>query len=305
MATDNSLRSYGDTTIREDVMPLVEILTAKEHSILNKLSKVKAIATVHETMTDELETPGSNAVAEDGDYTNKVRTTPTRLVNIIEHVAVPFRVSRTQTLIQHYHGENELARQTKKAMMEWHNSAEFDLVRSTLVSGVSGTAPKMSGIIEAVSQSTNHTAHNSGTAWSASILKALMSDNWDNSNGDVATDLYMGSFLRDKTDDFSNKSDKYGITRVKEIIETVDVYETGLGRVAVHPHRYVQQSGDATARILAINPDKLNVAMLESTFVDTGLARSGDYEARAIVGKLTLGVKNKDSNWYADGFDKD
>ena len=110
------------------------------------------------------------------------------MINIIENVAIPFRVSRTQQAIQHYQGENELSRQTTKALKEWGNDAEFDLVRATLTSGASGTAPKLSGIIEAISKSTNHTSHSSGTVWDVTILDGLMKDNWDNSSGDVATD---------------------------------------------------------------------------------------------------------------------
>ncbi|MEA1925853.1 MAG: hypothetical protein U9M90_01225, partial [Patescibacteria group bacterium] len=80
------------------------------------------------------------------------------------------------------------------------------------------------GLIEAISKSTNCTAQTSGTVWSASILKGLMKANWDNSNGDVATDLFMGSYLKDITDDFTNKTNVVadGVNE-KRIITAVDV----------------------------------------------------------------------------------
>lgn len=306
MATDEILRTYGDSSRKEDVLGIIEILTATENSILNKLGKTKAIDMVHITLTDTLRTTATRAVGEGADYTALALTTPTRVQNVVEHVAVPFKVSRAQQKIEHYHGDNELARQTKKALLEWHNAAEFDLVRSTLVSGASGTTPKMSGIIQAISKSTNYTSHNSGTAWSASILKGLMVANWDNSNGDVATELYMGSFLKDKTDDFTTKTNVVNYsTDQKTIVQTTTNFETGFGKVSIYPHRYVQQSGDATARVLGIRPEKLKVAYLEAPYIDTGLARSGPYDFRAVVGYLTLETRNQDSNFYADGFDKD
>ena len=167
MATDNILRSYGDSAAKEDVvMNAVEILTAKEVQIMNMLGKTDAIATVHEYLTDTLQTAQSRATAEGADYTALALTTPSRLTNIVQKVTIPFKVSRP------------------------------DLVRSTLVSGASGTIPKMSGIIEATSKGTNHTSHTSGTAWDATILEGLMKDNYDNSNGDVSTDIFMGAFLR-------------------------------------------------------------------------------------------------------------
>jgi hypothetical protein len=162
----------------------------------------------------------------------------------------------------------------------------------------------MMGICQAISKSTNTSAHTSGTAWSASILKGLMKDNWNNSNGDVATDLFMGSYLKDKTDDFTNKSTivSNGVN-TKEIVTVVDVFETGLGKVKVHPHRYVQVSGtDATGRVLGIRPEKLKVAFLEKPYVDKGLARLGPYDPEAIVGSFTLETRNQDSNFFYTGF---
>ena len=73
----------------------------------------------------------------------------------------------------------------------------------------------------------------------------------------------------------------------------------------IHKHRYIQQSGDATGRVLAIRPEKLAVAFLEMPMIDTGLARSGPYDFRAVAGSHTLETRNQDSCWYADGFDID
>jgi len=306
MATDNILRTYSDESRKEDVLGLVEILTPKENWFVRNLRKGKVTDTIVSTLTDTLETAASGAVNETGDYTAAALTTPSKLTNLVEIVAKPFKVARTQNQIEKYTNENELRRQTTKKLAEWGNSAEFDIVRSTLVSGASGTTPKMSGIIQATSKSSNHTTQSSGTVFSASILKGLMKANWDNSNGNVATDIFMGSFLSDAMDDFTNKS--YTVvngTNEKTIVNSIDLYETGLGKVRKHTHRYIQQSGDATGRILAVNPQYLELGYLQKPFIDTGLARSGDYDFRAIVGKLTLRVRNQDVHWFADGYDKD
>lgn len=298
--------TYQDSTLKPDVLSLVEILTARENWFLNNLGKAVSRSTVHQTQTDTLRTAASAAVTEEGDYTALARTTPTLVPNVVEIVAIPFVVTRTQQQVQHYHEKNELARQTTKALMDWGNAAEFDLVRSTLTSGASGTAPKMDGIIRGISKSTNYTLQTSGTAFDATVMRDLMKNNYDNSNGDVATDIFVGSFLSDAIDSFTNKS--YNVvtgTNIRTIIKTVDVFETGLGKVRKHVHRYVSQSGDANARILGVRPEKLKIAYLQRPFIDTGLARSGDYDKRAVVGKLTLEILNQDSCFFADGFDKD
>lgn len=308
MASDAILRTYGDVSAKEDVvLNAIEILTAKETQIFNMLGKTTAINTVHSYLVDTLMTAASLAVEEAADYTATANTTPTRLTNIVEVIAKNFKVSRTQQDISHYHGEDELTRQSQKALMDWGNAAEFDLVRSTLASGVSGTAPKFNGIIAAISKSTNTTAHTSGTVWSASILDGLMKANWDNSNGEVATDLFLGSFLRAATDNFTQKSNVVvnnpgGQT---QIVRTVSTYETAFGTLRIHTHRYLQATTDATGRVLAIRPEKIKIAFLKKPYIDTGLARSGDYDNRAVVGKFTVEVRNQDSNFFASGFDKD
>jgi len=307
MATDEILRSYGDYSAKEDVLGLIEILTAKEVSIHNQLGKTTASGTVHETLVDTYDTAGTLAKAEGADFSNTALTTPTRLTNIVEEVAKRYSVTKVQRAVDKFQSQDELARQRAKAMVDFANAVEYDLVRSTLVSGASSaTAAKMKGIIQAVSKSTNHTSHNSGTVWSASILKGLMKANWDNSNGEVATDLYMGSFLKNATDDFTNKTGiTYDGVGEKRIVMAVDIFETGFGRVVVHAHRYIQVSGtDTTGRVLGIKPEKLKVAyLIRPQIID--MPASGAYDAEAVYGAMTLEVRNQDSNFYADGFDID
>lgn len=303
MAADIILRTYGDVSAREDVvMNSIEILTAKETQIYNMLGKTTAINTIHAYLVDTLRTAASQAVEEAADYTALTNSTPSRLTNIVELIAVPFKVSRTQQDITHYQGQNELQRQTEKALMDWANAAEFDLVRSTLTSGASGTAPKMNGIIAGISKSNTYTSHTSGTVWSSSILDGLVQSNWDNSNGNVPTELFMGSILRKNTDYFTQKTNVVVNANVPDIIKTVSTYTTAFTTMRVHTHRYVQQSSDATGRVLALNPEKLKVAVLRAPYMDTTLARSGDYDVRSVIGKFTLEVRNQDDNFYADGF---
>lgn len=303
-ATTNQLLSYGDRARVESVLDLVEVLTPRENWFLRNLGHVSARDAVHISLTDTLAAAASQAVAEEGDLTPLSRTTPTRLTNFVEKIAVPYTVSTTQMLIDHYSNTDELTRQRTKAMAEWGNAAEFDIVRSTRTSGVSGTVPKMDGILTAISKSTNTSALNSGTALTAAILENFMIDNWSNSNGDTATDVFVGSFLRDVIDGFTQKSNTI-VTVDAHIIDTaVDVYNHSTGRVNIHLHRFVQQSSDATGRLLGVRPEKLKLAYLrEPTRVD--LATQGDYKFEAIIGDLTLEIRNQDSNFFYTGIDKD
>jgi hypothetical protein len=312
LVTDEYLRSYGDTNIKADVVGLIEILTAKETWFLNNLGKTTAIATVHINQTDTLKTANSQAVEEAADLTILATTTPSQLINVVEQIAVPFAVSFTQQLVQHYSGTNELARQSQKALADWGNAAEFDLLRSTLVSGASGTVPKMNGVITAISKSTNTTVHSSGTALAASIINGLVKENYDQSNGNLATDLFVGSFLRNVIDGFTQKSNSLVQIPSSTIDNMIDVFQTSFARVNVHVHRYVQSSttaagllgADVTGRLLAVRPETLKIAYLQRAYMQD-LATVGPATKKAVVGNLTLEVRNQDSNWVATGFDID
>lgn len=308
MAADKILRTYGDSSKEQDVAPLVEILSPKENWLLNNLPKGKVTDTVVSTMTDTLASAGSQAVAESGDYTNLARTTPTLLNNIVELVAIPFRVSRTQREISKYTDQDEGARQLSKGVIEWSNAAEFDLLRSTLTSGASGTTPKVSGIIEATSKSTNHTTETSTTQFTVSVLKGLMQNCWDNSNGVVPTDILVSSQIADGMDDFTAKSQVlYESGSERRLVNAIEVFETGLGVVRRRIHRYVVQAvgtTDSHERVMAINPEYLEIGYLREPYLDKDLQRGGDYDAFAVVGKFTLRVRNQDVHFFADGYKK-
>lgn len=304
MAIASALLTYGDLSKREDVvLNAIEILTAEENSIQNLLGKTKAINMVHSFLVDTLATPASLAVAQGTDFSLATLSTPTRLTNIVEEIAKAILVTRPEEMVQSYSGENELSRQTVKSLKDWGNALEFDLVRSTLVSGVSGTVAKMSGILQAISKSTNYTLQTSGTVFSASILDALMGNNWNNSNGDVATDLFASAAMRRTIDTFAQKTNVVvNANPISAIVKTVSTYDTSMGSLFVRKHRYLAIVGtDANSRVLGLRPEKLKVAYLDMPFIKP-LAEGGAYSKKAIYGSCTLEVRNQDSNFFADGY---
>lgn len=304
MALTNTLQTYGDSSKREDVvLNAVEILTAQENQIQVALGKTRVINMVHSYLTDTLRTAASAAVEQATDFTAGAKTTPSRLTNIVEEIAIPFRVSRPEEMAQSYTGINEVDRQTTKALKDFGNALEFDLIRSTLVSGISGTAAQMQGLEVNISKSTNTTAQTSGTVFSATILDAFMGNAWDNSNGDVPTDLYVGSVLRRVVDTFVQKTNQVvnNPSGPQVIVRTISTFETSMGTIQVHKHRYVQQSGDATGIVLALRPEKHKVAYLDMPFIKQ-LAESGAYSFRTVYASLTVETHNQDSNFFATGY---
>lgn len=304
MAITGALQTYGDVSKREDVvLNAIEILTAEENSVQAALGKTTAINMVHSYLVDTLLTAGSLAVEQGSDFTLAGLTTPTRLTNIVQEIAKAFLVTIPEEKVQSYANINELDRQLSKALKDWGNALEFDLVRGTLASGISGTVATMNGIITGISKSTNTTAQTSGTVFSASVLDGLMQSAWTSSNGDVPTDLYVGGIMRRVVDNFVQKNNIVvnNASGGPTIVRTVSTYETSMGTLSVHKHRYVQQAADATARVLAIRPEKLKVAYLSMPFVKQ-LAENGAYNKKAVYGSCTLEIHNQDSNFFASGF---
>lgn len=299
MAADNYIRSFGDVSIREDVLGAIETLTAVENAFLTKLGKTDAIATTHAVLTDTLRTAQSRAVAEGADATILAGTTPSRVNNVVETVAIPFAVTGIQEAVEHYHGENELVRQTTKAMKDWGNAAEFDIVRGTLTSGASGTAATMAGVIAKIT--TNATAHTSGTTLNMSHILGLLQNVYDNGNGEMVTDIFVGGTLKRRISSFTTSNTKFVQAPEKVVVEAVDVIETDFGRIRLNLHRYVQTASDATGRILGVNMDKWKLAYLRKPFIQD-LAKSGDYAKKQVIGDLTLEARNEAVNFFASGF---
>ena len=303
MAIAGALQTYGDVSKREDVvLNSIEILTATENTIQTALGKTKSINMVHSYLVDTLLTAASLAVEQGADFSLSTLTTPTRLTNIVEEIAKAFLVTRPEEQVQSYSGVNELDRQLTKALKDWGNALEFDLVRATLASGISGTVATMNGIINGISKSTNTTAQTSGTVFSATILDGLMYSAWNTSNGDVPTDVYVGGIMKRVVDNFVQKSNVVvNAPGISTIVRTVTTFETSMGTVTVHKHRYVQQGSDATGRVLAIRPEKIKVAYLDMPFIKD-LAENGAYNKKAVYGSCTAEYRNQDSCFFASGY---
>ncbi len=304
MAIAGVLQTYGDVSKREDVvLNSIEILTAVENTIQTKLGKTKAINMVHSYLVDTLGTAGSAAVEQGSDFTLVARTTPTRLTNLVQEMSISFAVTRPEEVAQSYSGINELDRQLTKSLKDFGNDLEYDIVRATLASGISGTTATMNGIINGISLANNTTTQTSGTVFSATIVDALMYNCWNTSNGDVATDMFTGGILKRVTDGFVQKSNVVvnSPSDIGTIVRTVTTFETSMGTLTFHKHRYVQQAADTTARALAIRPEKIKVAYLDMPFIKD-LAENGAYSKKAVYGSGTMEFRNQNSNFFTNGY---
>lgn len=304
MATDNLLRTYGDRSIAEDVLDIVEMLSPTEDTLFRTLGKSVARSTVHEWLVDTLAT---NAAAgeEASQFSASALNNPTRSTNIVEKVDYDFGVSDTQRAVDHYGFADRFAYEQEKALKSWRNKAEADMLRSSLVSGASGTAPQMIGIINCIS--TNVTAYASGTVLNQSILDFWLGQGWDNGNGEPVTDIYVGAFMKRRISGFSGRSGTQFVIPAAEerLITTTSGYVSDFGDTNIHLHRYMQKdysgNSDATGRVLGVNASKFKIAYLITPRVEMYGKRGSTTDARA-TGSLTIESLNQRTSFFNSGF---
>lgn len=304
MATDNYLRTYSDTSIAEDVLDMVEMLTPAEDTLFRTLGKSKASNVVHQWLVDTLAVTAT-AAEEASQFSASALNNPTRSTNIVEKIDLDFGVSDTQRAVDHYGFADRFAYEQEKALKSWRNKAEADILRSSLVSGASGYAPQMIGIINCIS--TNVTAFASGTVFNQSLLDMLLASGWDNGNGEAVSDVYVGAKMKQRISGFSGRTGTYATIPLDQqtLITTTSKYISDFGDLTVHLHRYMQKSyanaADATGRVLGIAANKFKIAYLINPKVETYGKRGSTTDAR-VTGSLTVESLNEKTSFFASGF---
>lgn len=306
MATDDLLRTFGDTSIKEDVLDLVENLSPEENSLFMKLGKSTAYAMVHQWLVDTLPTT-ADVGEEAAQFSATALNNPTRSTNIVEIINEDFGVTDAQRAVDHYGFEDRFAYEQTKALKSWRNKAENDILRSSLVSGASGTAARCIGIINCIS--TNKTSHTSGTVFNQSILDGMLGISWQNGNGEAVSDLYVGALMKRRISQFSGRSGSQFVIdqTLKQLVTTTAGYTSDFGDLKVNLHRYMQNdyasNADATGRVLGLCAKKFKIAYLNgmTPSVERFGRRGSTTDARA-SGAVTVESLNERTSFFADGF---
>jgi hypothetical protein len=259
---------------------------------------------VHMWLVDTLATTAA-AGEQAAQFSGTALNNPTRSTNLVETMNLDFGVSDAQRAVDHYGFADRFAYEQMKALKSWRNFAESEILRSSGVSGASGTAPTMIGIINWIS--TNATAQTSGTVWNQSILDALLALGWANGNGEAVTDLYVGHHLKRRTSQFSGRTGTQFVIPVEQqqLVTTTAGYTSDFGDLQVHLHRYINANyagtADATGRVLGINRDKFKIAYLIPPKVEVFGRRGSTTDARA-SGSLTVESLNERGSFFSSGY---
>jgi len=317
-ATANSL-TYGSNA-REDLEDVIWELDPMDTWALTNLEKVKASATYHEWLSDELAAAAANLVRE-GDDASFVTATPARRMgNYMQISAKTFIVSDTLEVVEKAGRKTETGRLGTKLLKELKRDMEYALVRnqasslgadatarasagieSWISGGTATTAGTLSNVVTATTNGASHTtigfasgvvtAPTDGTTGALTIgqLNAALGGSWED-GGDPRV-ILVGARQKNVIDNFSGIATRFVDTSPRAqapIVGAANMYVSSYGS----PHMVVLSRYVRDSVVLCIDPDYWAVAFLRKPQMKD-LAKTGDATKKLLVTEFGLVCRNE------------
>lgn len=310
----NTLQTYTQTNIREDLSNLIFNVDPFKTPILNMTKKNKATQNNHEWDTDSLAAQNlSNAAVEGDDPTSQTLSATARMGNYVQTSTKVVQISGKSQAVVAAGGSNKMGYQLMKKSKELKRDMEGILTyNNAKAAGNSSTASKLGGL--PCWLYTNTVFQTGGTP--AGANPSLNANGWTdgsstrtyNSATTALTETMVKSVLQ-KIYSASGESPEYAIvspvnkqiisgfagpgTRFIEVEDktlktAVDVYQSDFGDVKIIPDIFLAQSKDC----FFVNPNYLRVAYLRP-FQTVPLAKTGDSDKKMLLVDYTLEVGNE------------
>lgn len=274
--------SYDSGARKESLLNIITNISPQEDSLLKDLGKSSASNTLHEWVTDTLKTPAAQTIVEGSDATFANRTNPTRVTNQTQIVRIDLGVSDSERARNYPSFKDRYAYEMDKAMTEWNNDAEFNLLRSTLATGTGSATRTMTGLKASI---TTVATSQSGVSLSETMLNDYVQNAWN--QGGRPTDIYVGARLKRRISGFTANTTRFTEAPTKTLVNVVDQYVSDFGVLRVKLHRYMTVSGDTNYDLIGIQPDKFRVAYFREP-EHVSLAKTGSATKGMIEGEFTL-----------------
>jgi hypothetical protein len=296
------LQTYDDSARREDLIDVIGDVSPDNNPLMTLLATTSASGTYHEWLEDYISRPTSISKAVEGAAaTYSDLTQPSRRGNFTNIITTTYRVSGTERAVNVAGMGDPFDYQSAKALREWKNQAEYNLINATGLSGSSGVAREMVGI-EAVVTS-HYTNLLSGTSLSESDFNDMVDGVWSDVGADDVFDMVLVPFkLRQKISTFTAGSTKYVDARDRRLTRPVMVYESDGGVHRIFAHKDVR-SAVATPgpTMFGLKEDKWRIAYLRKPFREL-LAKDGDRDNGQIVGEFTIEYLAERANARRSGY---
>lgn len=278
----------NDASMKEDLIDIITDVSPDENPLSTMLARTTANAPLHQWLEDYQARPTSVAKSVEGAAaTYDDLNPPERRTNWTHIVTETFRVSGTQSAVDHAGMGDPFDYYAAKSLVNWKNKQEYVIVRGALASGSSGVAREMAGLESVITS--HYTARNSGTSLSETEFNSIVSDVWSDVGASDVFDLVLVPFgLKQKISQFTAGSTKYTYAEDKRLTRPVAVYESDGGVHRIMAHKDVRSAAATPGpTLIAIKEDKYRLAYLRNP-VKKELAPDGDRRNGMIVGEFSL-----------------
>lgn len=286
MAQSTALKTYDAIGNREDLTDLIATITLHDTPIYNDLPKVKAHATYHEWQIDTLVTGSDNAQIEGADFAFAIPAVRTRTGNRTEIFTKTVEVSGTQEAVDVAGLDDEFAYQMQKRIKEIATDVEKALITGTGNSGASGTARRLTGILQFIATNVE-----TGTGTATHYLTETLYNNalqtiW--AAGGRPDTTYVNGFQKRQISAFSTPNVRQlQMQGQSKLTNYVSAYESDFGLQTIKLDPFM-----ATDKTLILETDKWAVAIMRG-LKPVDVATIGDAKRGALVMEVTLESRNE------------
>jgi len=182
-----TLQTYQAVGNREDLINVLTRVAVEETPFLSSLARTQAKGTLHEWITESLDSPADNAQVEGADASFGTLTPRTRLGNYTQISSKTGMISDTQEAVNKAGVASEYSHQVEKAMKELARDMERVMWQGTKSVGTASAARRCGGVFywtstNRVTNGTSTTVTGTATAGGANTITVAAG------HGSAATD---------------------------------------------------------------------------------------------------------------------
>jgi hypothetical protein len=236
-----------------------------------------------------------NAVIEGADATAGAITATTRVSNSCQIIRKNWAVTDTMEAVDKAGRASEFSYQMAKAMKELARDIEYAIVNGTGNTGATGAARELKGVVSFIA-TTDKTGTGTGTgreALTETLFNNTLQAIYD--QGGTADKAYCNGFQKRKISAFSTPSTRFVDVADKELVASVDVYDSDFGRIQIILDRYMP-----TDTIAILQEELWRVATLRPTkfkqLPDLGGGPKGQLETELTLEALNEAASGKITN---------
>jgi hypothetical protein len=216
-----TITTYDDGNLLEDVMLAVTNISPKDRPFMESIGRKKAIQILHQWPGDTLAARASPATLENATITGGTVAAPSRITNLTEYMTKAWNVSNSEIASKGAGVDDQFVYQRNKKMQELINGIEYDLIRSTLVTGSTAVTRKMKGLLAAIT--TNTSAVATTTTLTEAAFNGLFELCWIAGGNPRA--VFVNSALKKAITAFAGVSiTKQIAAEKKTMVDAVDFY---------------------------------------------------------------------------------